>query len=221
MRRITCALMILTAVVLAGCGGGGGTRIPTDNPVSGIQVGIVPHSLVLRTGETCLLSASVTGAANSAVTWSVIEEIDGGLVTADGHYTAPSSEVTCHVKATSVQDPSKYCLVIIIVNGTGTLPPGQTGVNVQISPREVTLPPNESVQFTATVTGHSNTAVTWEVEEAGGGIITSDGVYTTPNHEITAHVTATSVAVPSKSDTAIIYVITNLPPIPMPPPPPP
>lgn len=221
MRGITYALIILTAVVLAGCGGGGGTRMPTDNPGSGIQVGIIPHSLVLRTGETYLLSAIVSGAANSAVTWSVIEEIDGGLVTADEHYTAPSSEVTAHVKATSVQDPSKYALVIITVNGTGTPPPGQTGVNVQISPREVTLPPNVSMQFTATVTGHSNTAVTWKVEEASGGIITSDGVYTTPNHEITAHVTATSVADPSKSDTATVNVITDLPPIPMPPAPPP
>ncbi|MCW3099895.1 MAG: chiB1, partial [Chthonomonadaceae bacterium] len=46
-----------------------------------------------------------------------------------------------------------------------------------------------------TVTGTSNTAVTWSVQEgASGGSISSSGVYTPPATAGTFHVVATSVA---------------------------
>lgn len=221
MSRIACAILLVLSVVLAGCGGGGG-KSPGNDPVSGIQVSAVPGALVLRPGDTCRFTANVAGATNTAVTWSVVEEIDGGLVNSSGQYIAPSTEGTCHVRATSVEDPSKIGEAVITVSGTGTTPPGQTGVSIRITPKDIVLPPNWSYQFTAMVSGHSNTAVTWKiVEEPGGGTITQNGVYTTPNQDMTVHVTATSQADPAKSATATVLVITELPPIPFPPPPPP
>jgi hypothetical protein len=58
--------------------------------------------------------------------------------------------------------------------------------------------------FTATVTGSSNTAISWQVLEAGGGSISSTGVYTAPNKAGTFHIVATSQADPSKSATATV-----------------
>jgi hypothetical protein len=49
--------------------------------------------------------------------------------------------------------------------------------------------------FTAKVTGTTNTAVTWSVEESSGGAINSTGLYTAPqNSSGTFHVVATSQA---------------------------
>lgn len=214
-------MLLVLSVVIAGCGGGGGSA-PGDSPNTGsIQVSVLPGALALSPGGTCRFTATVSGTTNSAVTWSVDEPIDGGLVNSSGQYIAPSTEGVCHVRATSVEDPSKSAAAVITVGGTGEIPPGQTGVSITISPKQVYLPPNETMWFTATVSGHSNTAATWAVVEPGGGTITQNGEYTTPNREMTVHVTATSQADPTKSATATVIVITDLPPIPFPPPPPP
>src|SRR5205807_1355266 len=63
--------------------------------------------------------------------------------------------------------------------------------------------------FTATVTGTTtgqSTAVTWSVQEAAGGTVTSSGSYTAPATAGTYHVLAKSVADSTKSDTATISV---------------
>jgi hypothetical protein len=90
-------------------------------------------------------------------------------------------------------------------------------VSISISPASVTLAPGGTQAFTATVTGASNTAVTWSIQEgAAGGTITSGGSYTAPAAAGTYHVVATSQADPTKSATA---TVTTLPPPPPPPPP--
>src|SRR6266852_5747447 len=63
--------------------------------------------------------------------------------------------------------------------------------------------PSKSALGTATVTGTSNTAVTWS---ATGGTITSGGLYTAPGSAGTFTVTATSVADPSKTGSATANV---------------
>jgi len=217
MRRVISGIIILLTIVLAGCGGGGGSRTSINPPTdSGIQVSVLPSEITLAPRDNYQFTAGVTGATNPAVRWSVEEEIDGGIVTSSGRYTAPSTEGPCHVRVTSVEDPSKSDTATVTVSGSWMPPPGQTGVTVRVVPHEVYYPRNMTMTFTAIVTGHSNTAVIWTVEEADGGIITSDGVYTTPDHAVTAHVKATSVADPSKSDTATVIVFTILPPIPSP-----
>jgi hypothetical protein len=80
-------------------------------------------------------------------------------------------------------------------------------VVVTISPENVTLNTGATQTFKATVTGTSNTNVTWSVlEGASGGTVSGSGVYTAPNTVGTYHVVATSQANPTKSATATITV---------------
>ena len=66
-----------------------------------------------------------------------------------------------------------------------------------------------TLQFAASVSGTSNTAVNWSVQEgAAGGSITSTGFYTAPNVAGIFHVVATSQADSSKFATATVTVQT-------------
>lgn len=83
---------------------------------------------------------------------------------------------------------------------------GQPGaaleVSVSVTPDIVTLQTGKEQQFTATVTGSDNTAVTWKAET---GSIDASGLYkaTTPGSD---KVTATSKTDPAKSATATVTV---------------
>ncbi len=102
----------------------------TVNPAS-VQIGVSPSVATLNMGATQAFSATVTGSANTAVTWSVVEA-DGGSITPAGVYTAPARLGTFHVKATSQADSSRSAQATITVNGptdsgttvTGTLAAG-------------------------------------------------------------------------------------------------
>ena len=81
------------------------------------------------------------------------------------------------------------------------------GVSVSVSPQTATLQPGGTRQFTATVSGTTNTAVTWSVVEgASGGTVTQGGLYTAPQSPGTYHVKATSQADQTKSGTASVTV---------------
>ena len=75
--------------------------------------------------------------------------------------------------------------------------------SVSISPTSVTLPANATQQFTATVIGMTNTAVSWS---ATGGSISPSGLYTAPGTAGTYMVTATSVVDPTQFSTASVTV---------------
>ena len=83
---------------------------------------------------------------------------------------------------------------------------------VSVSPKTVNLSTNGTQQFTPTVTGTSNTAVTWT---ATGGTVTSSGFYIAPAIAGTYTVTARSVADTSKSDTATVTVTGSTPFVPI------
>jgi len=68
-----------------------------------------------------------------------------------------------------------------------------TGTRVTIPAFSGYLKINDSHTFSATVTGTSNTGVTWSIQEAGGGTITSGGSYTAPATAGVYHLVATSV----------------------------
>jgi peptidoglycan/xylan/chitin deacetylase (PgdA/CDA1 family) len=78
-------------------------------------------------------------------------------------------------------------------------------VAVTISPTTATLYSAATKQFTAVVTGTTNTAVTWSTT---AGTITSSGLYTAPTVSAsnTAYVTATSVAQSTKKVTATVTI---------------
>src|SRR5271157_764458 len=87
---------------------------------------------------------------------------------------------------------------VVVANGSGT-------VQVSVSPPSATLLSNQTQQFTAVVSGTSNTGVTWS---ATAGTVNASGLYTAPavTAETNAVVTATSNADPSKSAGAAVTV---------------
>ena len=70
----------------------------------------------------------------------------------------------------------------------------------------VNLYATNSVQFTASVSGTSDSAVNWTVTEPQGGTVTTSGLYTAPAAAGTFHVVATSQVDGTKSATAAVTV---------------
>jgi RHS repeat-associated protein len=152
---------------------------------------ITPSSSILRIGATQQFVGAITGISNPALAWTVVEA-NGGTVTQSGLYTAPAAAGTYTVKVISVTDPTKSAQASVVVR-----PP------VVVSPATLQVNPTTSANFAATLTGFTNTAVTWS---ATGGTITSAGVYTAPDQAGTYTITATSVENPTYSATATVTV---------------
>ena len=93
---------------------------------------------------------------------------------------------------------------------------GATGptIVVAVTPEAAAVQQGRNRTFVARVTGITNQAVTWSVEEPTGGTITATGVYTAPPRSGTFHVvaastvdrTATGVATVTVSDSPTIIV---------------
>lgn len=183
----------------------------TVNPINvppTISVTISPVTATLAISTNQQFTAMVTGTNNAGVTWSVDGVAGGnltvGTINTSGLYTAPASAGGHTVTATSVADKTKSASAAVAV------------VSLTVTPSSVNLTPQGVQQFTATVQGTTNTAVTWSVNGVTGGnstvgTITTDGFYTAPGTTGTYTVTATSVALPAYSVNAAVNVI-NAPP---------
>jgi alpha-tubulin suppressor-like RCC1 family protein len=91
--------------------------------------------------------------------------------------------------------------------------PVQVGaVTVTVTPGTASVVGGGTQAFTAVVAGAVNQAVTWRVQETGGGTISAAGLYTAPSTPGTYTVEAQSGADPSKIGTAIVTV-TAIPPV--------
>lgn len=82
-------------------------------------------------------------------------------------------------------------------------------ITVAVSPASASLAFGASLQFRATVTGTSNTSVTWK---ATGGSITADGAFTAGSQAGDFQVTAASAAAPQSSASAKVTVTDPGPP---------
>ena len=158
-----------------------GAAAVTINPEK-VQISISPSSGSVQLGATLQFTATVTGTANSAVFWSVNNFIGGqtgvGFIDQNGLYTAPANlpPNTLTVSATSQEDTTKSAAAVLTVLATAG------GITVTVSPQgpNVVFDGSQSIQFTATVIGATNTAVTWSVDSsyAAVGQISSNGRFT-------------------------------------------
>ena len=191
-RRFVSRGLSLASVLIACCG----TQSP--HPPS-VTVDLQPLAPAVLPSATIDFVATVTGAANNLVSWAVLEAA-GGVVNAQGHYTAPAATGTYHVVAGSLAAPGASATATITV--TANAP-----IAVSVGPHAPSVVARGSVTFTAVVTATSDTVVTWSVQEgAPGGSVTSAGVYTAPSVAGVYHVVATSHADPTKRDTAAVTV---------------
>jgi hypothetical protein len=179
----------------------------------GVVVTLTPAQVTLNASTQQQFTATVTGTANTAVTWSVNNVAGGnatvGTISTTGLYTTPTtvpSPATVTVRATSVADPTRSATATVTVQA-------QVAVSVT-PPTAVTVLAGAQQQFTATVTGTTNTAVTWSVNNIVGGnatvgTITTNGLYQAPGivpTPATVTVQATSVADSTKSAAVTVTV---------------
>ncbi len=203
----------LVCALLTACssgGGGGDTAGGRDCTLSTVGVSIEPAAPTIVTNTTQPFVATVTGDPNTEVAWSVEEGAVGGTVSNTGVYTAPAIPGTYHLVAESQADACATAVVDVTVTPA---PP----ITVTIRPDgPVTVEVQGSQTFLASVTGTTNTAVTWSVQPGGaGGTINSvTGVYTAPT-TLTGTtvdvVVATSDVNPTASDLVEINILASTP----------
>jgi hypothetical protein len=220
--------------------GGGISAAATVTIASNVSISVAPGSGTIVVQQRASFTALVSNATDTSVVWTVNGVVNGntllgqvcvtnsnpcvppaGAGTGTIDYLAPVAVPASNpvaLTATSNADPSKSANAAIKIVATGG-----ASSTVSISPTTAFLPPSGSsapsqLQFTATVTGNSNTNVIWSV--AGGvtgagcggtacGTIDANGVYTAPESAPSPNaisVTATSLADLSQSATAIVSI---------------
>jgi hypothetical protein len=93
---------------------------------------------------------------------------------------------------------------LVAMGSTGTI--SGVDVSVSITPTDSQLTAGQTQQFAATVSGTTNTAVTWT---ASSGSVSAAGLYSAPasvTQQTTATVTAASVADPMKTASATVVI---------------
>jgi len=237
------ALMALVALI-AGCGG---NSTPVAVTITSTTTGATTNSITLLQSTSAQFLATVTGASSNIVFWQVcmpftataqnpsptnctqgvgvsqctnIPKVSSpltgfGTITINGLYTAPPAPTTPDtflIVATSCVDSTKFGTFNVTID---------SGVRVKIVPTSATVGENETYQFTATVTGTQNTAVSWQVCTAGangalsncaatgnpGGNISPSGLFSAPTSAQSAAIEAISSADQNQTATATVAVV--------------
>lgn len=186
----------------------------TSTPSPTVSVTITPTSATLQTGQSAQFTASVSGSSNTAVNWLVNGIAGGnsavGSINTGGFYTAPATAPSGGVTVTaqSVAQTS--------VSASATVSVMPATVTVAISPTNTSLQVGQSLQFSASVSGTSNTGVNWLVSGITGGnstvgTITSTGLYTAPLNAPATSVSVTAVSSASSSSSASCTVTITQP----------
>ncbi len=168
-----------------------------------VTISVSPATLTLASGLTTSFVAAVGGTSNKAVTWSAPQGTFGTpVVDATGStvsWTAPPAAATVTITAQSQADPTKVATSAVTVTSDP--------IQVTVSPSTISLAPGEAQSFSATVTGTTNTSVSWH---ANGGTPTDTTAnpftWTAPSTLGTYTLTATSVANPSRMGSATVTV---------------
>jgi len=189
----------VTVTCIAQANGTSSANVPVTLS-SGVTVSVSPATVNLQFGQTQQFTTAVNGSSNTAVTWQAAGVPGGnstyGTISSSGLYIAPSTAVATPlpvtITAVAQVDTSKSGTASAIVHG---------GIGVSVTPSPVTVPTFGSQQFTATVTGTSNTGITWEVNGIVGGTstagtISTAGLYSAPNSVPTTSSNSKSVSAP-------------------------
>ena len=161
----------------------------------GATVAVLPAAIDVAAGGTVRFQAIVSGVADASVSWIC----DVGSIDPNGLFTAPTSDGTARVTATSRVDPRATAAAAVAIS---TPPPEP--VLISISPATVSLAPSQSFAFTASV---STGQVSWSTD---AGAVDQSGKWQAPPASGTYHVTVGSLADPTKTATATVEVRSNV-----------
>ena len=189
------------------------TVTTSTTTITSVSVSCNPASVATGQTSQCTATVTGTGSYSSAVNWSV-NSVQGGNSTvgtssSSGLYTAPSTVPSPNpvtVTATSVADTTQ--------SGSASVAITSASVAVAVSPPSATAQTGDTLQFSASVTGTTNSAVNWSVNGIGGGnstvgTISSTGFYTAPAtvpSPNTIAVTAASVVGSAVSNSASVLI---------------
>lgn len=184
-------MLVASLLVVGACGGG------ADGPIAPpprVNVLLPSNSVALVVGQSQVLTAIVTGTANTGVAWSTsapstVNVSGAGLVTA---LAAGSATVT----ATAIADPTRSATATVTVS-----PP----VLVTLGASTLSLLQGATQQLTAAVTGTLNTSVSWSSSGTTVATVSLSGLVSAVGAG-TATITATSVADATKSASLSVTV---------------
>jgi hypothetical protein len=196
------AVAVASTPIAAGTSSSATVTLNAAAPAGGAQV-----ALTSSNASAASVPASVTVAADQTagrftVTTGNVTSDTSVTITAGYNNTVAGMTVSVKAPAAPPTPPPPP-------------PPPPTSISVSISPSSASLLGGASQQFTATVTGSTNTAVRWTTT---GGNITSTGLFTAPS--VSASTTVTVFAT-SQADTSVVETAqVTVTPAPAPPPPP-
>src|SRR5579884_3936363 len=133
------AILLFEALLSFNCGQSSSPDSPTLPPPD-VSVSISPTTSAVATGQSLQLSASVIGASQTAVTWSIISPAsNAGTISSTGLYTAPATALATPVtiRATSVANTSKSATATVWVIAPGQVSPT---INVLVAQYTMSLP---------------------------------------------------------------------------------
>lgn len=229
--RVRLLVLMAGAVLLASC-----YHSSAYNELSLPSVTVTPATASVAATGTVQFTATVVSSINTTITWSVNNVPGGnatvgtftvngaisaaaGTTTVTGLYTAPANvpnPATVNIRATSSAETYPYGSANV------TITAAPSGATVSLAPMNPATATGTSVQFTATVTGSSNTGVNWSVNGVAGGsstvgTISSTGLYQAPAsvpNPATVVVTATSQADSTQSaSTTVALTASNSAPL--------
>jgi hypothetical protein len=174
-------VIVASGVLLSSC-----TVTRTGNDIALPVITLSPASTSVQAGGSVQFTATVVSSTSTTISWTVNNILGGnatvGTVNSTGLYAAPASvpnPATVTVKAVSSAESNPYGSAIVKITAQAVSP------SVTVSPADSSTTAGSTVEFTATVTGTTNTAVTWSVNGVAGGnstmgSISSSGGYTAP-----------------------------------------
>jgi hypothetical protein len=228
-RKFWLALSLVCAAIASGC-----SSTPTN-----VVVTLSETAVTITLNTTQQFTATVSGSSNTTVTWDVTSTASGSTAVAGGNATLGTIDSTGLYTAPAVYPgtctlgPTTPCQVIITaVSSADATATGvatvtlSSGITVSVAPASSTIGTLESLPLVATVSGTTNTNVTWCVDtttgntttcttsNANGSIGATTGTYTAPAVAPSAAVTvvATSAQDASVTATATVDVITAVDP---------
>ncbi len=186
------------ALITAGCGtqsAGGSTShslILSGNLPAGVATQAYNAVLSVSGGSAPYHFAVKSGSLAQGLTLNSATGSISGTPVSAGSYSF-------EVMVTDAPLPDEGVQTFVVTVGSGD------SVKVSVSPTSVTLVAGQKQQFTATVSGTANTAVTWS---ATGGLIDAGGLYTAPsvNAQTNIVVAAVSKADPQRKASASLTV---------------
>src|ERR1700722_7154503 len=212
--RFLLFVVLSGGLILAGCAGFASTSGNTkDNGASAApSITTQPVSADVTVGQTATFFVATTGTAPFSYQWQKNNTaISGGT---SSTYTTPP--------ATTSDNRAQYRVVVSNSAGSATSNAAtlnvsaSAGVAIVVSPSSTTVAAGATQQFAATVTGNSNTAVSWSITGGAGcsgaacGTISAGGLYTAPASVLapaTLSVTVTSLGDPTKSASASVTLV--------------